>query len=630
MTASLQSLQSHMPGHHHGPALPGYLPASAALSRRPTEEDGELAQFLALLRDNRLVAVFQPILDYRGHTYIGYEGLIRGPSDSPLHMPSALFDVARRHHRIMELERACRRAIFEAFAALKLQGTLFVNASPRCLEDPEFRNGDTLELLRSLGLAPSRIVIELTENQQIHDFDHLHQVLLTYRGQGYRFAVDDLGEGFSNLRLWSELRPEYVKIDRHFVQGVAEDALKFQLIRSMHEIAETCGAAIIAEGIEDEADFTTIRDLGIACGQGFFIARPDPKPDTQPAGAVIAAIKNRQISVFPGNGAAQGGTTIRALNHYIAPLMPHTCNDTVYLRFEANPELHVIPVVNNEHQPIGLINRHNLIDRFARPFRRELYGRKPCTLFMDPAPLIVDQHLSVQEVGLMISRAAKHYLYDGFIITDGGRYQGVGSGQDLMAMITEMQISAARYANPLTQLPGNVPINEHAERLLASQIPFSACYFDLDNFKPFNDVYGYRKGDDLIQRLGHILVEIADPRLDFIGHIGGDDFIILFQSPDWEERCTRALGLFDAHVPSLVQPEDLLRGGFLGEDRKGRSVFTPLPSLSIGALRAEPGAFASHHEVAAAAAMAKKQAKKQAGSSLFIERRRPALATATV
>lgn len=586
----------------------------------------EAALLIELLREERLTAVFQPILDYRNQSYMGYEGLIRGPADGPLHRPAELFELAARLDLTMELERACRRTIFRAFARLELPGYLFINVSPGCLKDPQFRNGETQALLRELGLTPHRIIIELTENQQIADFADLHDALMHYRGQGYRIAIDDLGEGFSNLRLWSELRPEYVKIDRHFIQGVADDALKFKLVSAMHEIAETCGAYIIAEGIESEADFATVRDLGIACGQGYFIARPVPLPETRPGAAALAALQNRQIAIFPSAGAG-GSSTARALSQYIEPIAPEACNDEVYRRFEDNPELHVLPVVS-KGQPLGLINRHNLIDRFARPFRRELYGRKPCTLFMDPSPLIVDQQLPVQEVGLMIARAAKHYLYDGFIITAEGRYLGVGSGQDLMAMITEMQISAARYANPLTQLPGNVPINEHAERLLASQIPFAACYFDIDNFKPFNDAYGYRKGDDVIQLLGLLLAEIADPRLDFVGHIGGDDFIILFQSPDWEERCARSLRLFDDHATRLAAPEDLARGGFLGEDRKGRSVFNPLPSLSIGALRVEPGLFASHHEVAAAAAMAKKQAKKQAGSTLFIERRRPGMVAA--
>lgn len=575
-----------------------------------------------LITDHALHAVFQPILDYRAHIYLGYEGLIRGPVGTPLASPMALFECAARCGLTMELERACREVIFRAFAALNLPGKLFINCSPGCLADPNLRNGATLSLLHEIGLTPSRVVIEITENQKIDNFATLRDDLAYYRGAGFKIAIDDLGEGFSNLRMWSEVRPEFVKIDRHFIEGIAEDALKFQLVKSMHQIAETCGSFIIAEGMETESDFVTVRDIGIECGQGFFIAYPVASPERMPSQAILEVLKGSTIAVFPQPGCGGEVPTAKALQHYIAPIDPDCSNDTVCKRFEETPELHVLPVVTGDGIPMGLINRNNLVDRYAKPFRRELYGKKACTLFMDPAPLVVDQNITVQNLSMLLSRAAKHTLFDGFIITENGRYAGVGSGQDLMALITEMQISAARYANPLTQLPGNVPINEHAERLLQKRSPFTACYFDLDNFKPFNDAYGYRKGDDVIQIVGRILGEITDSRLDFIGHIGGDDFIVLFQSEDWEGRCARSLTLFDSLVTELINPEDLARGGFEGEDRRGRKVFNPLPSLSIGAVYADPGLFNSHHEISAAAASAKKMAKKMSGSSLFIERRR--------
>ena len=126
------------------------------------------------------------------------------------------------------------------------------------------------------------------------------------------------------------------------------------------------------------------------------------------------------------------------------------------------------------------------------------------------------------------------HINDGFILTEQGCYLGIAETQDLMVQITEMQISSARYANPLTQLPGNVPVNEHTERLLQKGSLFTACYVDIDHFKPYNDIYGYRRGDEIIQMLGRILVETCDERVDFVGHIGGDDFVILLQSPDWQ------------------------------------------------------------------------------------------------
>jgi EAL domain-containing protein (putative c-di-GMP-specific phosphodiesterase class I)/GGDEF domain-containing protein len=540
-----------------------------------------------------------------------------------------LFAAAERHGLRQDLERRCRETVFRAFANAQLPGKLFINASPDSLDDEVFRNGETVDLLRRIGISPSRVVIELTENQRINDFPAIHQTLSHYRSLGYQIAIDDLGEGFANLRMWSEVKPEYVKIDRHFISGIADDHLKFQFVKAMQDLAETCSARIIAEGIETEADCLAVRDLGISCGQGYLIAMPTAEPRPIPAESMVGILRQRRIIVFPNGSAQNGNVTVRSLARTIAPLTPETNNDEVCQRFEAEPELISLPVVAGG-VPLGLINRHALIDRFARPFRRELFGRKPCTQFMDPLPLIINEDSTVQEAGLLISRSAHHHLYDGFIVTDNGKYLGVGSAHDLMGMITEMQIQAARYANPLTQLPGNVPINEHIDRLLQQGVVFTAGYFDIDHFKPFNDTYGYRKGDDIIQLVAQIARDIANPHTDFVGHIGGDDFMVLFQSNDWEARCARALLLFDEGIAHVLPAEDLRNGGYTGENRRGEAVFHSAPTLSIGALQIFPGDYESHQAISAAAANAKKYAKKMPGSSLFIERRRRQATTRSI
>jgi hypothetical protein len=435
--------------------------------------------------------------------------------------------------------------------------------------------------------------------------------------------VDDLGEGFSNLRMWSEVRPEFVKIDRHFISGIADDALKFSLVRAMHEIAEASDCRVIAEGIETEAEFATVRDLGIAFGQGFLIARPDASPAYACHEAVQEMISRSQVIVFPH--ARAGGmvaTTARDMMSVVTPVTPDTDNEAIFTRFEVDRSLMVVPVVGEGDKPLGLINRYSLLDRYARPFRRELYGKKPCTLLMDPEPLIVDHRLSVQEIGLLLGQSAHHHMLDGFVVTEEGRYIGIGATQVLMTLITDMQITAARYANPLTQLPGNVPINEHIDRLIGNGSDFVACYCDLDHFKPYNDHYGYRQGDQLIQMLGNVLNRISDARLDFVGHIGGDDFMLLMQSEDWQERLSNALNLFAEGVGAMSDLNHRQQGGYWGEDRRGNAIFHALPTLSLGCLVVGSEDFQSHHEVSAAVSAAKKQAKKIFGNSLFVERRR--------
>ncbi|MBC7501452.1 MAG: GGDEF domain-containing protein [Herminiimonas sp.] len=574
-----------------------------------------------IVEKRQLHPLFQPIIQMHNGEILGYEGLIRGPSDSPLHSPLNLFKVARANNMTVEVEHLCRRITLERFAELKLPGKLFLNVSPECLLQPDVKHGETLDYIANLGINPARVIIELTENQPTYDYELLREAVMHYREMGFRIAIDDLGEGFSSLRLWSELRPEYVKIDMHFIQGINHDPVKMQFVRSIQEIAEKSGTLVIAEGIETQAELLMIRDLGVACGQGYHIARPHPAPAITLSADVDKTLRRNGVSVYPHeNSFGPKLATALKLLRTVASVSPEMNNNRVYDIFSGDAALAVLPVVSNG-MPVGLITRANLIDRFARPYLRELYGKKSCTLFMDAEPLITDKNTNLQDLSQTVVDADRHHLFNGFIITDQGHYLGMGTGHDLMRELTQMQISAARYANPLTLLPGNVPINEHIDRLLQSGARFCTCYVDLDHFKPFNDVYGYRKGDDVLQLTGRILAGHCDPDRDFVGHIGGDDFIVLFQSEDWEQRCRDLLDAFALAIPDFFNPADSDQGGYLSEDRQGNKVFHSLITLSLGIVKVDPGQFFSHRQIATAAADAKKQAKKIPGNSLFVDRR---------
>lgn len=574
-----------------------------------------------ILRRRKLSALFQPIIDLKSGEFVGYEGLIRGPADSPLHSPINLFKAASKHGLSLETEMLCRQTVLETFAQLALPGNLFLNVSPEALTHPSFKNGQTLDFMSKLGIAPSRVIIEITENQPTFDFQAMRQALLHYRSMGFKIAIDDLGEGFSSLRLWSELRPEFIKIDMHFVQGVDKDAIKLQFLKSIQQIADSCGTRVIAEGVETAEELRVVKNIGIAYGQGYFFARPSPTPSLIVPPEASSVISASQIATFPkvelfGSSRA----TAEKLLLYVEPVKPDTSNDRVFERFTEEPSLRIVPVVE-KGIAVGIINRHDFVESFSRPFQHELRGKKPCATEMRVDPLLVDKNMPISELGGFVANAETRHFNDGFVITEQGRYLGVASGQDLLRELTQMQIEAARYANPLTMLPGNVPINEHIERLLQAQTHFTACYCDLDHFKPFNDVYGYRKGDEMIQLAGRILNWACDPKLDFIGHIGGDDFILLIQSRDWKARCEQALIAFEQAVSLLFEPTHLAARGYQCEDRNGNTIFHPLSSLSIGAVTVQPRQFFSPHEVSAAMSDAKKMAKRTPGNSLFVEQR---------
>jgi EAL domain-containing protein (putative c-di-GMP-specific phosphodiesterase class I) len=269
-------------GHADRLELPGQ-DADAAFESRPPRPRGntrfrELEELIRILEERAVTPVFQPILAFGTGEILAYEGLIRGPESSLLHTPTKLFDAAANAGLLTELNMLCARKVVRQFARLGFNRQLFLNVTPQTVLEVKDHVQRITRFIRDCGLDIAQVTIELTENQYISDRSIFRQALMLFRGAGFRVALDDLGEGFSSLRLWSELQPDFVKIDMHFVQGVSEDSVKYHFLRSLQHIAEGCGSSLVAEGVETAADFCILRDLGINNAQGFFIGRADKNP----------------------------------------------------------------------------------------------------------------------------------------------------------------------------------------------------------------------------------------------------------------------------------------------------------------------------------------------------------------
>ncbi|WP_081617288.1 bifunctional diguanylate cyclase/phosphodiesterase [Thioalkalivibrio sulfidiphilus] len=570
-----------------------------------------------ILREGLLTAVFQPITSLRQSRILGYEGLIRGPSDSPLHVPERLLGEAAAAGRLFELDVLCRRVIIRRFGELGLEGLLFLNVSPAALVDPQAVQGSTLAMARDAGIAPQQVVIELTEQQPIADFGLMCKAVEHYRRMGFSIALDDLGAGYNSLRHWSELRPDYVKIDKHFVQNVHNDPVKRQFIQSIREIAHGLGTRVIAEGIETRAELETLRGMEIGSGQGYYFARPQADPPR---------VLGQQDLAYEGQAGGRRrlpGQTAGVLCRPNPSVGPELELGRVVERFQRDAALKALTVVEAE-RPVGLVRRQDILALYSQRFTRELHDRSPVRYFMQRDFLVASADMPLEELSAMVTSTED--VEDVFIIVDeAGHYLGMARLLDLLKRITVLQISYARYANPLTQLPGNVPLNEYMDGLLNEGVNFVVAYCDLDHFKPFNDYYGYARGDEVIRALGSLLLENVDHVGDFVGHVGGDDFVLVLAGGDWEQRCRRLLQAFDAMAPGFYEPEDLASGGIRAKDRQGRETFYPMLSLSIGVVPVSPDRFHSHLDIAHTASEAKHQAKAMEGSSLFVDRRRSIL-----
>jgi len=245
---------------------------------RVNSQFSELEELFRIVETRSVTPVFQPILAFGTGEILAYEGLIRGPESSQLHTPTKLFDAAAHAGLLTELNMLCARKVVRQFARLGLKRQLFLNITPQTVLEVKDDVQRITRFIRDCGIDIAQVTIELTENQYISDRSIFRDALTLFRGAGFRVALDDLGEGFSSLRLWSELQPDFVKIDMHFVQGVSEDSVKYHFLKSLQHIAEGCGSSLVAEGVETVADFCILRDLGINNAQGYLIGRAATRP----------------------------------------------------------------------------------------------------------------------------------------------------------------------------------------------------------------------------------------------------------------------------------------------------------------------------------------------------------------
>ena len=178
--------------------------------------------------------------------------------------------------------------------------------------------------------------------------------------------------------------------------------------------------------------------------------------------------------------------------------------------------------------------------------------------------------------------------------------------------------------NPLTRLPGNISINRQIQNRLDRGIPFALAYADLDHFKPFNDKYGFSRGDDVIKITGRLLLNIVrnkSTRDIFVGHVGGDDFVCIMDAALIEETCQEVISAFDRIIPSFYDPDDREAGHIQSHDREGHPRQYPMMGISIGIANAGQGVFTHYGEVTSIASEMKHAAKKE-GKSCFRTNRR--------
>lgn len=175
---------------------------------------------------------------------------------------------------LMELERLCCRKALSSAIGLQSEARLFLNTSAKALSDPELQAGKLKQIASEVGLKSQNIVLEITERVAIEKKEIFQKVLWAMKEQGFSLAIDDMGASYASLQTIAEVEPEFLKFDISLVRGIDKSLIKRELLEMLIILAEKIKAFIIAEGVETEAEFKTLKELGVTLGQGYYLGPP--------------------------------------------------------------------------------------------------------------------------------------------------------------------------------------------------------------------------------------------------------------------------------------------------------------------------------------------------------------------
>ena len=248
------------------------------LSRVVGRIRGEWAR--QMLVEQRVTTHFQPIVEARKPDRVfAHECLVRGKErNGALITPTEALGAARAAGLLSHFDRAARLQAVRASAAHKLEGLLFINVNPNAIHDPAACMAATMEALALARIGPERVVFEVTETEDVADPAHLMSLLTFCRHHGFRVALDDLGAGYSSVRLLTRLKPDFVKLDRELVEGIEVDGFKARFVEKLIDVACSLGIPIVAEGVETLREWQWVAARDVDYVQGFYVAEPSEPP----------------------------------------------------------------------------------------------------------------------------------------------------------------------------------------------------------------------------------------------------------------------------------------------------------------------------------------------------------------
>lgn len=542
-------------------------------------------KFYHIIKEKHVFTVYQPIIDLKKGDILGYEALSRGPEGSKYYSPLQLIDEATHLGCLWELEMLFRQKALEGAKTMPSEKMLFLNVDPNIIKSSDYKTGMTKATLDDMGLEHIKIAFELTERTMITDYPAFQCLMENYRNQGYIIAMDDVGAGYSGLKTINEIRPHFIKIDMDLIRNIDKDTFKQALIKAFVDTATQTNIRVIAEGIETKEELKMLILLGVHYGQGYYLQKPEEgfRPLERD---LLHRIENY-------NQMAKNIMDYSQEYHYISNLLSCDVPDSYESMTKCisvknhmkNNGIASVCVCENG-RPVGLVMKSKMDSFMSAQYGYALYANRPISNIMNKLPLVVDRFTPISVVAKHAMDRSDEEIYEDIIVTEAGKFIGLVPMKKIIEYTLVYEKNNAKEHNPLTGLPGNPIIN----RVLSDLVEFKSSafvgYIDINEFKIFNDVNGFDSGDKMIKLLADTLRLVVKEKLtftSFVGHIGGDDFLIVVEGEpnDYEVVCRQIIDYFDKEKLRFFSKNQLEKKTIVSEDRFGVVRNFPLTSLSV-------------------------------------------------
>ncbi|MFI1368584.1 EAL domain-containing protein [Streptomyces griseochromogenes] len=434
------------------------------------------------------------------------------------------------------------------------------------------------DAVRAAGRMPWEVTLDVVPPYTHVPQRALLEAVTALRDQGFRISADGIGDGDVPLRLLTDLSPDLVKLDASLLARPAA-------VRAMRTLCEQLGALVAVEGVETELQCAAATSAGAQLAQGELFA----PPARIPAAEVFVPPRPPGAPAVP-----RSGPSVREFVRPAAVLPVTASAGQVRALLTGSPDVSGVLLVDQSGVPVRSVHRSRFLLSMSGRYGHALYADRPAFKLGD-VPRTVGADATAWEVLDVVAIGGRDRTSDDVAVVDhSGRCVGVVRLADLVRALAETRVEEAAGLNPLTRLPGSDAITSEVDRRIADGRAFALSWLDIDHFKQVNDGSGFAAGDELIRSVGRALQQTVAAHAR-VGHIGGDDFLVLAE----EEA-------LDPLVAAMLDAP---------WSAGGRTV-----TLSLATIVCLPGSVSDHRQAAARLAPLKKTAKALNGSSWVLGR----------